>query len=150
MVSGKLKRSKTVKKYPVWLQDGIEVNVSRWCDIRSLLHKRPDGKPHAVEQAEHVLLDLVLLATGVGVGPFVGAESTHQEVADANESVGRHHKKPYLPRERGQKRKQRLYFLGRLSEQDADARLHKGKGEIHALQSVRGDGQVSNGQIRFL
>jgi len=74
----------------------------------------------------------------------------HQEEAEAGEQEGDEHPDPHLNGE-GRQEAQVLLLEGPvLTQQEAEARLHEGRGHLHRQLSGRCDGQWSHSQVCFL
>ena len=98
-----------------------------------MLHERADGEPEAVEERELVLHLVRVRVARVRVVPLVRTEARDDEQHEAYCDVRRDHVHPDLERQRGEEGEEARVLLLRLLEEDADAEVHEGLGEVDDL-----------------
>lgn len=86
----------------------------------------------------------------MGVVPLVRAEPSQDKHGEADDEVRSQHVDPDLEGQRGQEREETRVFLFGFLEDDADAKVHEGLGEVNELFPDPGDGQRGHGQVCFL
>ena len=115
-----------------------------------MLHKRSNRKPQTVQQRELVLHDIRVGVTRVRVVPLVRTESRENEQHEADEKIGCHHVNPDMDGQRRQEGEEARVLARRLLEEDANAEVHEGLGEVDDLLARIADGQRGHRQVHFL
>jgi len=129
-------------------------NVAQW-KTKTLLHERSDGEPEAVGECELVVQDDGLGVRGfaartVRTVPLVRAEACHDEQCHAHDQVRSQHRQPDLERQRRQEGEEAGRLVHWAPEEDADAEVHEGLGEVDHFLAHVADRQRRHCHVRLL
>ena len=118
--------------------------------VRPLLHQRAHGEPETVGQVERVLHLVRVRVAGVRVIPLVRAEAGQHEDGEADEQVGPDDVQPDLHGQGVEEGEEARLLAARDLEEDGDAQVEEGLGEVDYLLPHVVDGEGRHGQVRSL
>ena len=82
--------------------------------------------------------------------PFVGTEPSDDEQSETDDQIGRHHVDPDLERKWRKEREESGVLLVWFLEQNADAEVHEGFGEVNVLFAHVADCQRRHSEVCLL